>query len=324
MRIALRLLAVIAVLLLTAGLVFYFNPLWVVDQQTRLRLWREGVKSDYVDAGGYRLHYFEAKPKDGEGTPLLLIHGLGARGEDWRAMIPAMAARGFHVYAPDLPGYGRSSRPADADYSIAMEEAAVVSFMQAVHLAHADVGGWSMGGWVAMKLTFDHPELVNRLVVYDSAGVYFPAAFGADLFVPSDAPGVAKLMAILSPHPQPMPDFVVRNVLRKLGSNGWVIQRSMVAMVSGRDLMDFRLHDIYQPTLVVWGAEDELIPLEVGRKIHEGIPDSALNIVEGCGHLAPLECSQPVVEATVAFLKAQPPMQGGEKTFPAPAAAVLR
>lgn len=313
MKIALRLLALIAVLLLVAGLIFYFNPLWVVDQQVRLHLWREGVKSDYVDAGGYRLHYFEAGKPDG--IPLLLVHGLGARGEDWREMIPALAARGFHIYAPDLPGYGRSSKPANADYSIAMEEAAVVSFMQAVHLTHADVGGWSMGGWIAMKLTFDHPELVDRLVVYDSAGVYFPATFGADLFVPTDADGVTKLMAILSPHPQPIPAFVMRDVLRKIAHNGWVTERSMASMVSGRDLMDFRLHDIQKPTLIVWGSEDELIPLESGRKIHEGIPNSVLNIVKGCGHLAPLECSQPVAEATDVFLKAQPPMQGGEKVF---------
>lgn len=316
MKAARWVLAVVMVLVLAAGLVFYYNPLWVADQQTRLRLWREGVKSEYVDAGGYRLHYFEAGKPDG--TPLLLVHGLGARGEDWRAMIPAMAARGFHVYAPDLPGYGRSSRPADANYSIAMEEAAVVSFMKAVHLDRADVGGWSMGGWVSMKLALDHPELVDRLIVYDSAGVYFPASFGAELFVPGDAPGVTRLMKILSPHPQPMPEFVMRAVLRKIARNGWVVERSMAAMTSGKDLLDFRLHDLQQPTLVVWGVEDELIPLEVGRKIHEAIPNSSLNVVEGCGHLAPLECWEPVTQATETFLRAQPPIAGTEQSFPAP------
>ncbi len=205
-----------------AGLIFYFNPLWVADQQVRLHLWREGVKSKYVEAGGYRLHYFEAQPQKGGGAPLLLIHGLGARGEDWSKMIPAMAAHGFHVYAPDLPGYGRSSRPKDADYSIAMEEAAVVAFAQAVHLPHAFVGGWSMGGWVAMKMAVEHPEMVDRLVVYDSAGVYFPADFGAELFVPVDSPGIARLLKALTPHPQTMPPFVARDVLRKFARNGWV------------------------------------------------------------------------------------------------------
>ena len=317
MKLALRLVSIVVVLALAAVLVLYFNPLWVADQQTRLHLWREGVKSEYVEAGGYRLHYFEALPSSGDGTPLVLIHGLGARGEDWQKMIPAMARYGFHVYAPDLPGYGRSSKPADANYSISMEEAAVVSFMQAVHVPRADVGGWSMGGWVVMKLALDHPEMVDRLVIYDGAGIYFPATFGSDLFVPNDAAGVARLLKMLSPRPQAMPDFVARAVVRKLQRNGWVIDRSMAAMTTGRDLLDFRLHDIRQPTLVVWGSDDVLIPLSVGRKIHEDIPNSVLNVMEGCGHLAPLECGQPVAEATDAFLKTQPPMQGGEKTFPA-------
>ncbi len=206
-------------------------------------------------------------------------------------MIPAMAASGFHVYVPDLPGYGRSSKPADASYSIAMEEAAVVSFMQAMHVTRADVGGWSMGGWVSMKLALDHPEMVDRLVVYDSAGIYFPANFGPELFVPGDAPGVTRL------HEDPVAasgsDAEFRDACsaEKIARNGWVIQRSMSAMTSGRDLLDFRLHDIHQPTLVVWGAEDELIPLSVGKTIHEGIPDSSLVVIDGCGHLAPLECS---------------------------------
>jgi pimeloyl-ACP methyl ester carboxylesterase len=306
-------LAMVIVLALAAGLVFYFNPLWVVDQQTRWRLWREGVRSEYVEAGGYRLHYFEAgRP---EGTPLLLVHGLGARGEDWRAMIPAMAKAGFHVYVPDLPGYGRSSKPTDASYSIAMEEAAVVAFAQAVHVPRADVGGWSMGGWISMKLALDHPEMVDRLVVYDSAGIYFPASFGPELFVPGDAPGVTRLMKILSPHPGPMPEFVMRAVIRKIMRNGWVVQRSMSAMTGGRDLLDFRLHDIGQPTLVVWGGADELIPLSVGKKIHEGIPNSSLAVVDGCGHLAPLECWEPVTKATEKFLRTPQPVRASESVL---------
>jgi pimeloyl-ACP methyl ester carboxylesterase len=318
MKAALRLVAVLLLLVVVAGLVFYTNPLWVSDQTLRYRLWRQGLKSEYVDAGGYRIHYFEAKPAQGEGTPLLLIHGLGARAEDWGKMIPAMAARGYHVYAPDLPGYGRSSKPADADYSITMEEAAVVSFMQAVHLSHADVGGWSMGGWVVMKLALDHPEMVDRLAVYDSAGVYFPATFGSQLFIPTDPAGVQELLHALSPLPRSMPDFVVRDVLRKIAGGGWVVSRSMRSMATGRELLDFRLHDIRQPTLVMWGSVDRLIPLEAGRRIHEGIPNSVMGIVEGCGHLAPSECSAPVIEATDAFLKAQPAIQGGEKTYPSP------
>ncbi len=210
---------------------------------------------------------------------------------------------------------GGRRRP-DVDYSISMEEQVVVDFMQAMHVPRADVGGWSMGGWVAMKLTLDHPEMVDRLAIYDSAGVYFPARFGPDLFTPSDVAGVKKLMAMLSPNPPSLPGFAAEAVLRKLLGNAWVVNRSMSAMTSGRDLLDFRLHGISQPMLIVWGSKDELIPLSVGETIHEKVPESVLNIIEGCGHLAPLECSVPVVESTVDFFRSEPPMRGGEKTFP--------
>jgi pimeloyl-ACP methyl ester carboxylesterase len=315
MKVLWRALLVLILLAVLGVLVFYFHPLWVADMQVRLELWREGVKSEYVEAGDYRLHYFEAGPAGG--APVLLIHGLGARGEDWSRMLSTLAADGFHVYAPDLPGYGRSSKPGDADYSITMEENAVVVFAQAVHLPHAFVGGWSMGGWVAMKMALDHPKMVDRLVVYDSAGIYFPADFGAELFVPSDTPGITRLMKMLSPDPKPLPEFVERDILRKFARNGWVIERSMHAMTYGRDLLDFRLQDLQPPTLVVWGSMDQLIPLTVGRRIHSLIPNSSLSIIDGCGHLAPLECWQPVEKTTEEFLHAQPAMVGQEKTLQA-------
>jgi pimeloyl-ACP methyl ester carboxylesterase len=87
-------------------------------------------------------------------------------------------------------------------------------------------------------------------------------------------------------------------------------------MVAGRDLLDFRLHNISQPMLIVWGSKDELIPLASGETIHRSVPQSVLDIIEGCGHLAPAECAKPVLEGTVEFLRSQPPMRGGERTFP--------
>jgi pimeloyl-ACP methyl ester carboxylesterase len=174
-----------------------------------------------------------------------------------------------------------------------------------------------MGGWVAMKLAVDHPEMVDRLAIYDSAGVYFPATWEPDLFTPNDVAGVKKLYGMLSPRPFKLPDFASEAAVRKLQKNAWVIRRSMSAMTSGRDLLDFRLYKISQPMLIVWGAEDKLIPLSVGKSIHQSVPHSVLDVVDGCGHLAPEECPRPVISGTVEFFKAEPPMRGGEKTFPA-------
>ncbi len=302
-----------AVLLLTAVCIFFYKrPLTVADQQIRFHLWRSGVRSEYVSVDGYRIHYFEAEPQSGGGKPLLLIHGLGARGEDWSPMIPGLAAAGFHVYVPDLAGYGRSSRP-DASYSISMQEKLVADYMRALHLEHADVAGWSMGGWVAMKLAADDTGMVDRLVLFDSAGVYFQGYSQLQtIFDAKDVAGIRRLFSILTPHPRPIPEFVGRDLARRIQANVWVVKRSMAAMMSGRDLMDFRLHSIQQPTLVVWGKQDELIPLSSGETIHNGIPGSSLLVVDGCGHLTPSECSRVSLQATVTFLQAQPAIRGAE------------
>ena len=143
MRVIRRTAALVLLLAIIAGATFYWNPLWVNDETIRYHLWQSNVRSEYIDAGGYRLHYFEAMPSDGSpGTPLLLLHGLGARGEDWSPMIPALASAGFHVYVPDLLGFGRSAKP-DVPYSLPLEENVALSFLDAIHLQHADVAGWS-------------------------------------------------------------------------------------------------------------------------------------------------------------------------------------
>jgi pimeloyl-ACP methyl ester carboxylesterase len=319
-KILLALVTPLVVLAVVCALIFYFNPLWVNDLIIRAHLRSQNVQSNYVAVDGYNIHYFEALPPArlrvlGDGPPLVLIHGLGARGEDWSSMIPSLAEAGFHVYAPDLIGYGRSSKP-DLDYSISLEEKTVVDFMHAVHVDKADVGGWSMGGWIAMKLTLDHPDLVKRLVIYDSAGIYFPATFDASLFTPSDPAGIAKLGAMLTPHPRPIPAFAARAAIRRLGESGWIIRRSVAAMEHGRDLLDFRLHGITKPTLIVWGGDDELIPPSVGESIHQKIAGSSMLTIEGCGHLAPAECYRPVAAGTIMFLQAYPPPKGWEWSLP--------
>lgn len=307
---------------LVAGCTFYWNPLWVNDRQIHYRLWRAGVRSEYVNVQGNRIHTFEAVPPDGTpGKPLLLLHGLGSRGEDWAPLIPGLAAAGFHVYAPDLLGYGRSDKP-NLICSIQVEEEVVLHFIQATGMARADgagssttidLAGWSMGGWIAAKLVLDEPEFFDRLVLYDSAGITIQPDFPRDAFVPTDAAGLARLMALLMPHPPRLPGFVVRASLRRLKSNSRIVQQSMDSMLSGQDLLDARIGSIAQPTLIVWGAEDRLIPISVGEAMHREIPNSVFEGVAGCGHLAPNQCPKPVLEGTIQFLKAQPPMQGGEQ-----------
>ena len=154
-----------------------------------------------------------------------------------------------------------------------------------------------------MQVALDHPERVDKLVVYDSAGIKFVPDFNQELFTPSDAAGVHLLQAKLFPHPRELPDFVMRDLLRKVQGAKRVVGNSMADMMSGHELLDDRLSKMSRPMLIVWGEEDKLIPQSVGRDIHRLVPQSVMKTVPGCGHMAPSDCPEPVLEDTVSFLK---------------------
>ena len=150
----------------------------------------------------------------------------------------------------------------------------------------------------AAKMALDHPEMVDRLELDDSAGLTFQPSFARDAFVPTDPAGLDRLFALLTPKPPKLPDFAVRATLHKIARDGNIIQQSMDSMEGGADLLDARLGDIKQPTLVVWGTEDKLIPIAVGQTMHRNIPNSVFLGIVGCGHLAPGECPRPVLAGT--------------------------
>jgi pimeloyl-ACP methyl ester carboxylesterase len=311
-----RLVLIVVVLGVLLAVGFYLRPVWMTTQETHFGLFLSRVQSNYVLTPEGRVHYYEAEPRiPGGGVPLVLIHGLGARDEYWAPMLKRLKRAGFHVYAPDLLGYGRSPHPQNGDYSIANEEKFVYDFIQAIGLQKTDIGGWSMGGWIALRLALDHPEVVDRVVVYDSAGLRFNLNFPPTIFHPQTTEDMQRLLTQMDPERKPEPQFVLRGIMRAKGNQQWVVDRSVASMMTGRDLLDDRLSSLSEPLLIVWGQRDNLIPLPVGERIHQLVPRSELDILEGCGHLAPAFCSRRAAQATVDFLKAEPPPAGSVRTL---------
>jgi pimeloyl-ACP methyl ester carboxylesterase len=316
MKIAGRSVVVVVAVSLALILVVYKRPLWVEQQSVHFGLFLHRVQSNYVMTPEGKVHYYEAEPRiPGGGVPLVLVHGLGDRGESWAPMLERLKKDGFHVYAPDLLGYGRSPKPSGSDYSIATEAQFVTDFIQAIGLQKTDIGGWSMGGWIVLKVAMDHPELVDRVVVYDSAGLGYQVPGGAAIFHPTDAEQLQRLANLVEPGAKPLPQFVSRDLLRKMQQEQWVVDRSVASMETGKDVVDTTLGGLTEPLLIVWGGDDGLLPLSLGEKMHELDPKSDLDIVEGCGHLAPRMCSKRVAAATAAFLEADPAPAGQEQRF---------
>jgi len=288
------------------------RPLDVLWTASAVRLFFEGVQSKYTripvpGVGEVRVHYYEG----GSGMPLLLVHGLGGRADDWSNLMPQLVRDHHHVYALDLPGYGRSEWPGNAKYSIEEEAADVEAFMQKVGLTQTDLAGWSMGGWVVMRVALDKPQQIRRLILIDSPGLIFDLTWDTNLFVPDTPEKLQKLDDLLMPNGAPkVPGFIARAIFRYEQKHGWVVRRNMDSMLTRRDLLDGKLGALKMPVLILWGKQDHLIPVSEGEAIHHAIPQSEMQIFDGCGHLLPEQCAARVGPVVKGFLDEKSPIGG--------------
>lgn len=281
---------------------FYLRPGIFLALMQRTTEWRMGITQQNTQLGRYKIHYVVA----GEGKPLVLVHGLGGRAEDWLSLIPELKRNGHRIYALDLLGFGRSDKP-DVDYSIGLQSDLVCQFLDDQKLTQPDIAGWSMGGWIALKFAADHPDRVHRLILLDSAGTRFNAV-NAPALRPKTELQLAHMMEILTPHPHPIPGFYARYVLQSLAEQDWVVERALRSMEAGHDLMDGKMSSVKAPVLLVWGKQDVLTPPSIGESMQREMPQSVFHLVDGCGHLAPVECSNQVARSMTTFLKAEPPL----------------
>ncbi len=280
---------------------FWERPLSYFNGLTYLQMRLGGASSRYVTVAGHRMHYYVMGPASG--PPVVLVHGLGGRSEDWRNLAPYLTHAGFRVYTPDLPGHGRTDKPADFSYSVPDQAQAVIGFMDTLGLRQVDLGGWSMGGWIAQYLAATHPERVARLMLFDSAGLDVKPEWNTDLFTPVSAEELDRLDALLLPRPPVVPGFIAMDILRFSKGRAWIIHRALASMQTGHDTTDKLLPGLRMPVLIVWGALDHIMPVAQAEAMHRLIPQSQIEVFPNCGHLAAVQCADLIGPKVAAFLK---------------------
>jgi pimeloyl-ACP methyl ester carboxylesterase len=297
--------SVISAVLLAAAALVYFRPLSVLLVARDAYLSAIGMRGAFVRVGGHRIHYY----RGGEGPPLVVVHGVASRAAD-AALIYRELMRTRRVYALDLLGYGESDKPADSDYSVPTQAELVRGFMDAVGVREADVMGISMGGWIALKVAADHPERVRKLVLVSSAGLSFPTTLTDRSFSPRTLDELRASFALQTDNASKIPTFVLRDFLRRKSSE-LVVRRSMASMLTQRDTLDTKLQRVTMPVLLVWGTQDRIVPFSLAARMQQEMPQAELVALDGCGHLAIVECRDRALPAITRFLRsaaAAPPL----------------
>jgi len=257
--------------------------------------WGEQKTFDYQ---GLKINYYEA----GRGTPLILLHGFGACAYTWRLLGPKLAAE-HRVFTLDLKGHGFSDKLQDGKYAVSDQADLVAAFIRDRKLNDVVLVGNSMGGAVALMTYFqmrgEPPAPIKGLILIDSAG--YPQKMPWFIRL-ARLPWLSALGSkLLSPR------FVTGMVLRKCyynrdkitdemidtyafygslpGAAEAVRQTAVQIVPANMEAMISQYKTVRVPTLIIWGQEDRVVPLSVGRNFKRDIPGSELVILPRCGHI---------------------------------------
>lgn len=237
----------------------------------------------------------------GSGPTLILIHGIGGDADDWAFCLDALASS-HRVIALDLLGFGRSDKPL-IDYTIAGFVELLERFLRTLNIARATLVGHSLGGWIAATFALQSPQALHKLVLVDAAGVWGDTtALPVDLHV-STLAHMRDIFQHLFYDKRFATDALIEMAYRQhlQRNDGYTIQSVLQHLRGGREHLDERIGQLSLPTLIIWGEQDEMIPLAIGRRIHQLVPASKLEVIPHCGHLPNLEKPSELVRCLLEF-----------------------
>jgi len=306
---SLKLLLVVIVVAAAAFTVFWFARPADLDFEAERANVPHAESSRFAKVDGVRIHYQEK----GVGPPLVLLHGFTSSTYSWKDVFEPLS-RKFRVIALDLKGFGFSGKP-DGDYTRRAQAVLVAHFLDQLKIEKAWIAGNSMGGEVALNFALQNPQRVSGLILIDSGGV---AVKGSGSLAPGYllVPVLGRVLTALAL----TSDKLAREGLEKsfyddakvtaervayyylpLKTRGGQLAALRARTQSAQFPFEVELPKIAAPTLIIWGAEDELIPLEAGRRMNAVIKGSKLVIFEKCGHLPQEEVPARVVEEIAKF-----------------------
>jgi pimeloyl-ACP methyl ester carboxylesterase len=238
----------------------------------------------------------------GQGAPLLVLHGAGGN-RGWTRSMASLAER-HTVWAPTHPGFGASG---DAEWMEGIDDLArfYLWFLDVMGLSRVHLLGHSIGGWTAAELATMRPDAIDRLVLVSPTGLKPAEGEIRDIFFyppeellrfnVHDPAGTPEWAELFGGKPGPAEiEIALRN-------------REMAARLTWKPYMfnprlPHFLPRVPNPTLIVWGREDQIVPVICGEQYRRLLPNATLRVLDRCGHSAPIEQPDAFANLVLDFL----------------------
>jgi pimeloyl-ACP methyl ester carboxylesterase len=276
------------------------------------------MTEEYADLEGVKICY----EIFGEGYPLFLVHGFGAKKETWLAQVPDLSKH-FKVIRFDNRGAGKSERP-EGSYTMDVFADDINNLMDHLGIEKANICGWSLGGMIVQNFVLKYPNRVNKVILINT-NYGFPDEGGPEVYknMRLNDLELKKEDHVKAWWSGIRTGFYIkfRKQMEAEPSKKWygvwsaedLIKESVINPPTAKDInmqagalkthntFD-RLDTIKNPTLILTASHDRLTPKSSMEKIHEKIPNSTLVVIEKAGHDSPLEKTPEVNQAIIEFL----------------------
>ncbi len=250
----------------------------------------------------------------GQGPPVVLLHGLGLDGSMWRHQVLALIAAGYSVVTCDLLGHGQSDKPCSAGVTYAAADLAqsLTDALAANRVRRSVIVGFSLGGAVALQTALCHSERVSALVLANTSAWMGPDAWerfttraanveanGVEVLV---APAIERWFTheFIASRPDVREHYTT--ALKTNDALGYAAACRALASFDVRE----RLAEIRCPTLVLVGDRDQATPVAMAELLAAGIPGATLRTLAPSGHLSTEECADTFTAEVLRFLKTVP------------------
>jgi pimeloyl-ACP methyl ester carboxylesterase len=251
-----------------------------------------------VQVFGQTIKYYD----HGEGPPVVLLHGLGADADVWAYCLEPLS-QSHRVIAPDLLGFGRSSKPL-INYRIATFVEMLDRFLHTLGLKQVSIAGHSMGGWVAASFAVLFPERLHKLVLNDAIGLLDGSVEVPIDLRPSSLQNMRAVFEFMFYNKGLVTDGLVEAAyeFHLERNDGPTIASVLETNRQKLDRLDHALDQLRVPTLLIWGDSDAVSPLSVAENFKRLIQGARLKVIPQCGHIPELEKPHDLVQHILQFL----------------------